>query len=62
MDNSAIEIQNQINQIEAAITQMETHELFNDMERNDRILEYKKQLEKLYLKQAENIEVTSTEL
>ena len=57
MDNSANEIQNQINQIEAAIEQMENHELFNDMEKRDRIAEYKKQLEQLYLRQAKKIEV-----
>lgn len=57
MDNSANEIQNQIHQLEAAIEQMENHELFNDNEKRDRIKEYKDQLEKLYLKKAENIEV-----
>ena len=57
MDNTANEIQNQIYQLEAAIRQMENHELFNDMEKRDRIKEYKDQLEKLYLKKAKNIEV-----
>jgi hypothetical protein len=57
MDNSANEIQNQINQLEAAIEQMENHELFSDREKRDRIKEYKDQLEQLYLKKAENIEV-----
>jgi len=57
MDNSANEIQNQIHQLEAAIEQMENHELFSDMEKRDRIKEYNNQLEQLYLKQAKNIEV-----
>lgn len=57
MDNTANEIQNQIYQLEAAIRQMENHELFNDMEKRDRIKEYNNQLEQLYLKKAKNIEV-----
>jgi len=57
MDNTANEIQNQIYQLEAAIRQMENHELFNDMEKRDRIKEYNNQLEQLYLKKAKNIDV-----
>jgi hypothetical protein len=57
MDNTANEIQNQIYQLEAAIRQMQNHELFNDMEKRDRIKEYNNQLEQLYLKKAKNIDV-----
>lgn len=57
MDNSVNEVQNQIHQLEAAIKQMENHELFNDMEKRDRIKEYNIKLEELYLKKAKNIEV-----
>jgi len=57
MNNSANEIQNQIHQLEAAIRQMETHELFNEMEKRDQIKDYNNKLEQLYLKKAKNIEV-----
>lgn len=54
---TAIEIQNSINQTEALIDQIENSCLYSDDQKIELVKKYKLELEKLYLKKANNIEV-----
>lgn len=57
-----IEIENQINIVEARIEQMKNHELYNDMEKRDNLANLSKELEELLLKKARNIEGISQQV
>lgn len=55
---TAIEVQNSINQTEALIDQIENSCLYSDDKKKELIKKYKEELEQLYLKKANQIEVT----
>jgi hypothetical protein len=52
-----IEIQNSINQTEALINEIDNSSLYSEDEKKQLMIKYQTELEKLYLKKAENLEV-----